>query len=52
MPHLSPLKWMNLYLWLISWMMIFFIKMNFFMKFNLNKKQYFFNSINNLNWKI
>nr|YP_009859755.1 ATP synthase F0 subunit 8 [Rhynchium aff. brunneum YN]YP_009859768.1 ATP synthase F0 subunit 8 [Rhynchium aff. brunneum GX]QKK69327.1 ATP synthase F0 subunit 8 [Rhynchium aff. brunneum YN]QKK69340.1 ATP synthase F0 subunit 8 [Rhynchium aff. brunneum GX] len=51
MPHLSPLKWLNMYMFLIIWMLIFIVKMNFMMHFNPDKKKIkIFDK--QMNWKI
>nr|QKK69288.1 ATP synthase F0 subunit 8 [Anterhynchium (Dirhynchium) sp. QHZ-2020] len=51
MPHLSPMNWLYMYLFLIFWMLLILIKMNFLIKFYPIKKKYHYNN-KLMNWKI
>nr|WKK30183.1 ATP synthase subunit 8 [Ancistrocerus antilope] len=37
MPHLSPLKWFFMYMFMMIWTMILFIKINYLYSFKPNK---------------
>nr|QKK69301.1 ATP synthase F0 subunit 8 [Anterhynchium abdominale] len=52
MPHLSPLKWFYIYSFMMLWMMILYIKMNFIIQFYPNKKKKMLISNKIMNWKI
>nr|QKK69262.1 ATP synthase F0 subunit 8 [Anterhynchium aff. flavomarginatum HB]QKK69275.1 ATP synthase F0 subunit 8 [Anterhynchium aff. flavomarginatum SC] len=51
MPHLSPLYWLYMYMFMIFWMLLILIKINFLIKFYpiKNKINY---SNKFMNWKI
>nr|AIE42618.1 ATP synthase FO subunit 8 [Vespa bicolor] len=53
MPQLSPLKWLNLYIIIITMSILIIIKMNFFFLNKINiKKNNQMNKIHQLKWKI
>nr|AKQ08897.1 ATP synthase F0 subunit 8 [Vespa orientalis] len=52
MPHLSPLKWFNLFIFIILISMLIIIKMNFLFLNKINMKKNNNLHFNQLKWKI
>nr|AKQ08891.1 ATP synthase F0 subunit 8 [Vespa basalis]QHF17716.1 ATP synthase F0 subunit 8 [Vespa basalis] len=53
MPQLSPLKWFNLFIIIISLSILIMIKMNFFFINKLTNKKYInYNLPSQMKWKI